>query len=104
MSTLAEIKSKYQLDAGSVSVTVDLESMREGAKNTLSDAESYAKDVANADNRGDLRSEKEWMARRKSRIVNDIREQKRKLSMAQKYIDEVNEILDKAGAKIAEAK
>ena len=104
MSTLAEIKSKYSLDGGAVSVTVDLESMREGAKATLSEAESYQRDLVRDPARGILGSEKEWMNRRKTRISNDIREQRRKLSMAQKYLEEIGGILDKAGEKIAEAK
>ena len=44
MSTLAEIKSKYSLD-GAVSVTVDLESMRDGAKSTFNESESLVKDA-----------------------------------------------------------
>ena len=38
MSTLAEIRSKYSID-GAVSVTVDLESMRDDAKSTLNNAD-----------------------------------------------------------------
>ena len=103
MSTLAKIKSKYSLD-GAVSVTVDLESMREGAKSTLNNADDFVKDATREADRGIPLSDKEWMNRRKARITNDIRDQKRKLSMAQKYLDEIGGILDKAGEKIAEAK
>lgn len=103
MSTLEEIKSKYQLDGGSVSVTVDLESMREGAKNALSEAESFANDKSR-ESAGALSSDKDWMNRRKARIINDVREQKRKVALAQKYINEINGMLDKAGENIAKVK
>ena len=104
MSTLEEIKSKYQLDGGSVSVTVDLESMRDDAKSTLYNADDFVKDATREADRGIPRSDKEWMNRRKSRITNDIREQKRKVALAQKYIDEINGMLDKAGENIAKVK
>lgn len=103
MSTLEKIKSKYSLD-GAVSVTVDLESMRDDAKSTLNNADDFAKDMARAEERGALRSDKEWMNRRKARITNDIREQKRKVALAQKYIDEINGMLDKASENIAKVK
>lgn len=103
MSTLEEIKSKYQLDAGSVSVTVDFESMRAGAKNTLSEVESFARDMKR-ESAGGLKSDNEWMSRRKSRIANDINEQKRKLSMVQNYIDEVKGMLDKAESNLSKVK
>lgn len=44
MSTLEEIKSKYSLD-GAVSVTVDLESMRDDAKSILNNADDFVKDA-----------------------------------------------------------
>lgn len=103
MSTLAEIKSKYSLD-GSVSVTVDLESMHDDAKSTLSNADEFVKDAAREADRGIPRSDKEWMNRRKSRITNNIRDQKRKVALAQKYIDEINGMLDKANENIAMVK
>ena len=103
MSTLEEIKSKYSID-GAVSVEVDLESMRDDAKSTLNNADEFVKDMALAEERGSLRSDKEWMNRRKARITNDIREQKRKVALAQKYIDEINGILDKANENIAKVK
>lgn len=103
MSTIAEIKSKYSLD-GAVSVTVDLESMRDGAKSTLNNADDFVKDATREADRGILRSDKEWMNRRKVRITNDIRDQKRKVSLAQKYIDEINGMLDKASENIAKVK
>lgn len=103
MSTLEEIKSKYQFD-GAVSVTVDLESMRDDAKSTLNNADDFVKDATREADRGIPRSDKEWMNRRKSRITNDIREQKRKVALAQKYIDEINGMLDKANETLAKAK
>ena len=98
MSTLEEIKSKYQLDGGSVSVTVDLESMRDGAKSTLNESESLVKDAASPEFKTD------WFKRRTQRIAGDVKEQKRKVALAQKYIDEINGILDKASENIAKAK
>lgn len=103
MITLEEIKSKYSLD-GAFSVEVDLESMRDDAKSTLNNADEFVKDMARAEERGSLRSDKEWMNSRKARITNDIREQKRKVALAQKYIDEINGILDKANENIAKVK
>ena len=44
------------------------------------------------------------MNSRKARITNDIREQKRKVALVQKYIDEINGILDKANENIAKVK
>lgn len=99
MRTIAEIKSKYSLD-GSVSVTVDLESMRDDAKSTLNNADEFVKEA----DRGIPRSDKEWMNLRKARITNNIRDQKRKVALAQKYIDEINGMLDKAIEKITEVK
>ena len=99
MRTIAEIKSKYSLD-GSVSVTVDLESMRDDAKSTLNNADEFVKEA----DRGIPRSDKEWMNLRKARITNNIRDQKRKVALAQKYIDEINGMLDKAIENIAEVK
>lgn len=103
MSTLEEIKSKYSID-GAVSVEVDLESMRDDAKSTLNNADEFVKYMARAEERGTMRSDKEWMNSRKARITNDIREQKRKVALAQKYIDEINGFLDKASENIAKVK
>lgn len=100
MSTTAEIKQKYSLD-GAVSVTVDLESMREGAKNTLNESVSLVKDM---EAEGAIVSEKRWLKRRATRIADDVKEQKRKVALAQKYIDEINGILDKASENVAKAK
>lgn len=100
MSTISEIKSKYSLD-GAVSVTVDLESMREGAKNTLNESVSLVKDM---EAEGAIVSEKRWLKRRATRIADDVKEQKRKVALAQKYIDEINGILDKASENIAKVK
>ena len=96
MSTISEIKSKYSLD-GAVSVTVDLESLREGAKSTLNESESLVKDAG-------LEPKSDWFKRRTQRITGVVKEQKRKLALAQKYIDEINGILDKASENIAKAK
>lgn len=96
MSTLAEIKSKYSLD-GSVSVTVDLESMRDGAKSNLNESESLVKDAG-------LEPKSDWTKRRTQRMAADVKEQKRKVALAQKYIDEINGMLDKANENIAKVK
>lgn len=110
MSTISEIKSKYSLD-GAVSVTVDLESMRDDARSTLNNADEFVKDATREADRGIPRSDKgiprsdkEWMNRRKARITNYIRDQKRKVALAQKYIDEINGMLDKANENIAKVK
>lgn len=103
MSTITEIKSKYSIDAA-VSVTVDLESMRDDAKSTLNNADEFVKDAVREADRGIPRYDKEWMIRRKARITNNIRDQKRKVAIAQKYIDEINGMLDKAIENIAKEK
>lgn len=103
MRTLEEIKSKYSID-GAVSVEVDLESMRDDAKSTLNNADEFVKDSTREADLGIPSSDKYWMNRRKARITNDIREQKRKVALAQKYIDEINGILDKANENIAKVK
>ena len=103
MSTLAEIKSKYSLD-GAVFVTVDLESMRDDAKSILNNADDFVNEATREADRGIPRSDKEWMNRRKSRITNNIREQKRKVALAQKYIDEINGMLDKAESNLSKVK
>lgn len=97
MSTIAEIKSKYSLD-GAVSVTVDLESMREGAKYTLNESESLVKDAASPDFKTD------WFKRRTQRMATEVKEKKRQVALAQKYIDEINGMLDKASENIAKVK
>lgn len=99
MSTTAEIKKKYSLD-GAVSVTVDLESMRESANSTLSSAEEIARD----NERGAFKGDEQWKARRKARIGSEIKEQKRQVDFARKMLDEVSGILDKAGATVAKVK
>lgn len=96
MSTIAEIKSKYSLD-GAVSVTVDLESMRDDARSTLNESESLVKDAG-------LEPKSDWTKRRTQRMAADVKEQKRKVALAQKYIDEINGMLDKASENIAKVK
>ena len=96
MSTIAEIRSKYSLD-GAVSVTVDLESMRDGAKSTLNESESLVKDAG-------LELNPDWTKRSTQRMTADVKEQKRKVALAQKYIDEINGMLDKANENIAKVK
>lgn len=96
MSTLAEIKSKYSLDEA-FSVKVDLESMRDGAKSTLNDSESLVKDAG-------TEPKSDWFKRRTQRMAADVKEQKRKVALAQKYIDEINGMLDKAIENIAKVK
>lgn len=96
MSTLAEIKSKYSLD-GAVSVTVDLESLRDGAKSTLNETESLVKDAG-------TEPKSDWFKHRTQRYVADVKEQRRKVALAQKYIDEINGMLDKANENIAKVK
>lgn len=103
MSTLEEIKSKYSID-GAFSVEVDLESMRDDAKSTLNNADEFVKEATRGAVLGIPSSDKDWMNRRKARITNDIREQKRKVALAQKYIDEINGMLDKASENIAKVK
>lgn len=96
MSTIAEIKSKYSLD-GAVSVTVDLEYMREGAKSTLNESESLVKDAGN-----EFKSD--WFKRRTQSMATEVKEKKRQVALAQKYIDEINGMLDKASENIAKVK
>lgn len=97
MSTISEIKSKYSLD-GAVSVTVDLESLRDCAKAILNDSELLVKDAATPEFKSD------WFKRRTQRFATEVKEMKRRVALAQKYIDEINGLLDKAGENIAKVK
>ena len=94
MSTISEIKSKYSLD-GAVSVTVDLESLRERANEIMRDAESFASDsMMDAD----------WKRRRKARIGQNVKELRRQIAMVQKSLSEATGFLDKASENIAKEK
>lgn len=98
MSTVAEIKSKYALsNDGAVAITVDVGALRETANDLLMDAQSVEKDMANA-------VEKEFAVRRKQRVTARIKEQKRNVDMARKFLDEVGTILDSANETLKKAK
>lgn len=98
MSTVAEIKSKYALSSDSaVAINVDVSALRETANDLLMDAQSVEKDMANA-------MEREFATRRKQRVAARIKEQKRSVDMALKFLDEINATLDKANETLAKAK
>ena len=98
MSTVAEIKSKYALSSdGAVAISVDVEALRETANSLLEDAQSVERDMANA-------MEKEYATRRKQRVASRIKEQKRNVDMARKFLDEVGTILDSATETLKKAK
>ena len=98
MSTVAEIKSKYALSSdGAVAISVDVEALREMANSLLEDAQSVERDMANA-------MEKEYATRRKPRVAARIKEQKRNVDLARKFLDEVGTILDSANETLKKAK
>lgn len=98
MSTIAEIKSKYGLaNDGAVAISVDVGALRETANSLLEDAKAVEKDMANA-------MERDYAARRKQRVAANIKEQKRNVEMAQKFLDDINATLDKANETLAKAK
>jgi hypothetical protein len=98
MSTVAEIKSKYALSSdGAVAISVDVEALREMANSLLEEAQSVERDMANA-------MEKEYATRRKQRVAARIKEQKRNVDMARKFLDEVGAILDSANDTLKKAK
>ena len=98
MSTVAEIKSKYGLaNDGAVAISVDVEALRETANRLLEDAQSVQRDMAST-------SDKEWTTRRKQRVAALIKEQKRSVDMARKFLDEVGTILDNASETLKKAK
>lgn len=98
MSTVSEIKSKYALSNDSaVAITVDVGALRETANDLLMDAQSVEKDMANA-------MEKGFAVRRKQRVTARIKEQKRNVDMARKFLDEVSGILDSANETLKKAK
>lgn len=98
MSTIAEIKSKYALSSDSaVAISVDVGALRDIADSLLEDAKSVEKDMANA-------MERDYATRRKQRVAASIKEQKRNVEMAQKFLDEINATLDKANETLAKAK
>lgn len=98
MSTISEIKSKYSLD-GAVSVTVDLESLRERANEIMRDAESFANDSAKSS-----LIEGDWMRRRKARIGQSVKELRRQVAMVQKSLSDSTGFLDKADETISKVK
>lgn len=103
MSTLEEIKSKYGLsNDGAVTISVDVEALREIAKGILEDAQSFASDVS--DKSRAISSDLVWQRQRRTRISSRINEQKRNVGMAQKLLGEVSDILDKANENIAKVK
>ena len=103
MSTLEEIKSKYGLsNDGAVTISVDVEALREIAKGILEDAQSFASDIS--DKSRAISSDLVWLRQRRTRISSRINEQKRNVSMAQKLLGEVSDILDKANENIAKVK
>lgn len=98
MSTVAEIKSKYALSSDSaVAINVDVSALRETANDLLMDAQSVEKDMA-------IAMEREFATRRKQRVAARIKEQKRSVDMALKFLDEINATLDKANETLAKAK
>jgi hypothetical protein len=99
MSTIAEIKSKYSLD-GAVSVTVDLESLRESANEIMRDAESFANDSA----KSSLIGEGDWMRLRKAHIGQSVKKIRRQVAMVQKSLSEATGFLDKADETLAKVK
>ena len=103
MSTVSEIKSKYALsNDGAVSITVDVGALRETANDLLEDAKSFAADVS--DKSRAISSDIVWQNQRRSRISARIKEQKRNVDMARKFLDEVGTILNKASENIAKEK
>ena len=103
MSTVAEIKSKYGLaNDGAVAISVDVEALRETANNILEDSKSFAADVG--DKSRAISSDIVWQNQRRSSISARIKEQKRNVDMALKFLGEVDGILDKAEATIKGAK
>ena len=76
---------------------MDVEALRETANSLLGDAQSVERDMANA-------MEKEYATRRKQRVASRIKEQKRNVDMARKFLDEVGTILDSATETLKKAK
>ena len=98
MSTVAEIKSKYALaNDGAVAISVDVEALREIANSLLEDAQSVERDLGNS-------MDKEWATRRKQRVTSRIKEQRRNVDMAIKFLSEVSAILDSATETLKKAK
>ena len=103
MSTIAEIKSKYGLaNDGAVAISVDVEALRETANNILEDVKSFAADVG--DKSRAISSDIVWQNQRRSRISARIKEQKRNVDMAMKFLGEVSGILDSATETLKKAK
>ena len=98
MITKAEVKSKYALSSDSaVAISVDVGALLDIADSLLEDSKSVEKDMANA-------MERDYATRRKQRVAANIKEQKRNVEMAQKFLDEINATLDKANETLAKAK
>ena len=98
MSTVSEIKSKYALSSDSaVTISVDVEALRDAANGLLEDAQSVERDIKNS-------IEKEWVNRRKQRVTARINERRRSVNMAMKFLNEVSGILDNATETLKKAK
>lgn len=97
MPTIEEIRLKYGLNDGSVSFAVDIEGLRQSANEALADAEDAVKEFSR---RPGTEYNKDWAARRKSRITARIKEQKRSVDMALKFLGEVSDVLNKASETI----
>ena len=98
MSTVSEIKSKNALSSDSaVTISVDVEALRDAANGLLEDAQSVERDIKNS-------IEKEWVNRRKQRVTARINERRRSVNMAMKFLNEVSGILDNATETLKKAK
>lgn len=113
MSTVSEIKAKYLCDTAGLTLTIDLNAMRESALSF----ERYAKQmVVNAQEDAKRREcakttgepmpydDSAWRKRRVSSMKASIAEQRRTISMAKKNLEECLAILDNAEAKLGEVK
>lgn len=110
MMNVAEIKSKYAVDGVGMTVTVDIESLRTYAKESLREAERLVENQANEAKRIKLNgpmsdiADPDWNRRWKKRQQETIAEQRRSVEIANRLLSEITGILDKAEAKLKEVK
>lgn len=113
MATVSEIQKKYLGDVAGVTMTIDLNALRESAlmyerdaKQMLDNANESAKEKARAKAQGAPMpyDDSAWRKRRVSSVKASIAEQRRTIGMAKKQLDECLGILDNAEAKLGEVK
>lgn len=109
---VSEIKAKYLGDSAGLTLSIDLNAMRESAlsferdaKQMVVNAQEDAKRREKAKAMGEVPyDDSAWRKRRVSSMKASIAEQRRTIAMAKKNLEECLGILDNAETKLGEVK